>query len=79
MTTLDSFAILLRSGKYTTDIELKQVTNSFKLKLLDLHRFKFTSIVIFAPYTAISRKVVAKTVHVTIPKGNMGYGQYTCS
>ena len=22
-------------------------------------------------YTAISRKVVAKTVHVTIPKGNM--------
>ena len=24
-------------------------------------------------YTAISRKVVAKTVHATIPKGNMGY------
>ena len=32
-----------------------------------------------ASYTAISRKVVAKTVHVTIPKGNMGYDQYTCS
>ena len=30
-------------------------------------------------YTAISRKVVAKTVHSTIPKGNMGYDQYTCS
>ena len=30
-------------------------------------------------YTAISRKVVAKTVHATIPKGNMGYDQYTCS
>ena len=28
--------------------------------------------------TAISRKVVAKTVHATIPKGNMGYDQYTC-
>ena len=32
-----------------------------------------------SPYTAISRKVVAKTVHATIPKGNMGYDQYTCS
>ena len=32
-----------------------------------------------ASYTTISRKVVAKTVHVTIPKGNMGYDQYTCS
>ena len=30
-------------------------------------------------YTAISRKVVEKTVHVTIPKGNMGYDQYICS
>ena len=28
-------------------------------------------------YTAISRKVVVKTVHATIPKGNMGYDQYT--
>ena len=28
-------------------------------------------------HTAISRKVVAKNVHVTIPKGNMGYDQYT--
>ena len=26
---------------------------------------------------AISRKVVGKTVHATIPKGNMGYAQYT--
>ena len=24
-------------------------------------------------YTAISRKVVRKNVHATIPKGNMGY------
>ena len=28
-------------------------------------------------YSAISRKVVGKTVHATIPKGNMGYDQYT--
>ena len=27
--------------------------------------------------TAISRKVVRKKVHATIPKGNMGYDQYT--
>ena len=26
---------------------------------------------------AISRKVVGKNVHATIPKGNMGYDQYT--
>ena len=28
-------------------------------------------------YTAISRKVVGKNVHARIPKGNMGYDQYT--
>ena len=28
-------------------------------------------------YTAISRKVVGKNVYATIPKGNMGYDQYT--
>ena len=27
--------------------------------------------------TAISRKVVGKNVHATVPKGNMGYDQYT--
>ena len=26
--------------------------------------------------TAISRKVVPKNVHATIPRGNMGYDQY---
>ena len=30
-------------------------------------------------FTAISRKVVGKNVLVTIPKGNIGYGQYTVS
>ena len=28
-------------------------------------------------HTAILRKVVAKNAHATIPKGNMGYDQYT--
>ena len=28
-------------------------------------------------YTAISRRVVRKNVHVKIPKSNMGYDQYT--
>ena len=28
-------------------------------------------------YTAISRKVVKKNMHTIIPKGNMGYDQYT--
>ena len=28
-------------------------------------------------YAATSRKVVGKNVHATIPKGNMGYHQYT--
>ena len=30
---------------------------------------------IYVTYTAILRKVVAKTVHATITKGNMGYDQ----
>ena len=32
---------------------------------------------IYMIYTAISRKVVAKRVHATIPKGNMGYDHCT--
>ena len=28
-------------------------------------------------HTAISREVVGKNVHATIPKGNSGYAQYT--
>ena len=28
-------------------------------------------------YTAISKKVVGKKLHATIPKGNMGYDEYT--
>ena len=28
-------------------------------------------------YTAISRKVVGRNVHATVPKGSMGYDHYT--
>ena len=28
-------------------------------------------------FTAISRKIVGKNVHATIPKGNMGNDQYS--
>ena len=28
-------------------------------------------------FTAIARKVVGQNVHATIPKGNMGYEQYS--
>ena len=31
----------------------------------------------YLEYTATSRKVVGKNVHATIPKGNMGYVQYS--
>ena len=30
-------------------------------------------------HTAISRMVVGKNVHALIPKGNLGYDQYTVS
>ena len=56
-----------------------------KLNLLDLRsimgRPGGTSTICYtrSGYTAISRKVVAKTVYATIPKGNMGYDQYSCS
>ena len=36
-----------------------------------------TSVFLLPMYTAISRKVVAKTVHSTNPKGNMGFDQCT--
>ena len=35
--------------------------------------------IVVTVYTAVSRKVGGKNVHTTIPKGNMGYDQYTVS
>ena len=42
-----------------------------RVQVLDLMLYFF--------FTAISRKVVGENVHATIPKGNMGYDQYTVS
>ena len=42
-------------------------------------KIKQLKINVYLWYTAISKKVVGKTVHATIPKGNMGYNQDTCS
>ena len=39
--------------------------------------FQAECLLIKDQYTAISRTVVGKSVHATIPKGNMGYDQYT--
>ena len=47
-----------------------------------MHKFqreKDLFITLSMVYTAISRKVVEKKVHATIPKGNMGYDQFTVS
>ena len=53
--------------------KLRQRT-CLKAKILNVNTWFHAGI-----YTAISRKIVAKTLHSTIPKGNMGYDQYTCS
>ena len=42
-----------------------------------IHIFISTIACFKALSTAISRKVIAKNVHATNPKGNMGYDQYT--
>ena len=55
------------SGNFTVSI--------FLVFLLFLHRFVAVRISLL--FTAISRKVVGKNVNATIPKGNMGYDQYT--
>ena len=39
--------------------------------------FSFFHLYSLSWHTAISRKVAGKNVHATIPKGNMGYDQYT--
>ena len=49
------------------------ITNPFQTPV---RRFDHWAIVGSRQYTAISRKVVGKNVHTTIPKGNMGYDQY---
>ena len=57
------------SGNFTVSIFFVFLFWSF------LHRFVAVRISLL--FTAISRKDVGKNVNATIPKGNMGYDQYT--
>ena len=43
----------------------------------NLQTVKWTGTAPVCVNTSLSRKVVRKSVHATIPKGNMGYDQYT--
>ena len=47
----------------------------FKLKKLVHHSYQSSKN--SGNHTAISRKVVGKNVHATIPKGNIGCDEYT--
>ena len=47
-----------------------------KRSCLNIDHWKAFDVLNKMRYTAISRKVVGKNVHATIPKGNMGYDQY---
>ena len=68
-----------------SDVSYTHINGDIDLKILRVkHRYQLTVTVHFSAtilswhlYTAISRKVVGKNVHATIPKGNMGYDQYT--
>ena len=55
-------------------VKVRQSQHAFALFSAFLARIK--GLTVFN-YTVISRKVVGKNVHATIPKGNMGYDQYT--
>jgi len=63
----------------------KQISSSCKAMNAKIEDFKSRSgirLIVHtldtsSSHTAISRKVVGKDVHATIPKGNMGYVQYT--
>ena len=53
---------------------INNLTNECSFEIV---KISITSTYCTKLYTAISRKVVGKTVHGTIPKGNVGYDQYT--
>ena len=57
------------STKYI--LQYQRRTSKHSLALIIHKRMEKSS------YTTISRRVVGKNVHATIPKGNMGYGQCT--
>ena len=56
-------------------IHEKEPTGTCAVCITGKHRCSLHCLLLM--YTAISRKVVGKNVHATIPKGNMGYDQFT--
>ena len=66
-------SVRLKFASQATSIGESLLTSLFTFFLISIRLNSKTP----WPYTAISRKVVRKNVHATIPKGNMGYDQYT--
>ena len=75
--------ILKRSTKKLPSYSSKQPSSSLEVNLVRAALERLTWIHTMARdlacslYTAISRKVVGKKLHGTIPKGSMGYDQHT--
>ena len=54
------------------------IVANYQITLLSRSTFQnFLQFALRRINTAISRKVVGKNVHATIPKGDMGYDEYT--
>ena len=75
------YNIPLRSNKFIcTPLKIflhDHQSKTKESKFICLTFFTLSLVFVSYLYTAISRKVVGKNVHATIPKGNMGYVQYT--
>ena len=69
---VESFTRLACLGLSRIPVKEREIV-SFQSKICELVSGKLSKCL----YSAISRKVVGKNVHATIPKGNMGDDQYT--
>ena len=67
------------SFKHSLTKWLRSMIKPIKTRVLLGCKIKLSQLLLFfnVLYTAISRKVVGKNVHATVPRGNMGYDQYT--
>ena len=75
---IDSFA-LHDAGEYMCMASDDSGASNIKSTVITMEGKYLLSCVALreSTYTAISRKVVGKNVHTTIPKGDMGYDRYT--
>ena len=67
------------SFKHSLTKWLRSMIKPIKTRVLLGCKIKLSQLLLFfnVLYTGISRKVVGKNVHATVPRGNMGYDQYT--